>query len=316
MSFDFPEWSADKIFDKTGISERHITADGGCASDIGVLAAQKLFASFICHREVVDYLILCTQTPDYFLPTTACLVQERLGLPVNVGALDISLGCSGYIYGLSLAKGLIATEQARCVRFITADAYSKIHPRDRSIRTLFGNAAAATLLCASSSRAGDRSAARIGPFVFGTDGKGAENLIVPAGGMSRPCTDREYQVESDENGNQRRPANLFMNVAEIFNFTLRIVPKLVNSIINKSSRQIHVIDLFFSYQHTKHLFYYLRMKTGIPSEKFSIPMDHCGNTVSSSIPIALKGARDAGIFQPGFRVVVVGFGVDYSWGPR
>ena len=182
LSAEFPEWSVEKIDEKTGIRERHIAAPDECASDLAVAAARKLFASSACQPDAVDYLLFCTQSPDYFLPTTACLIQDRLGLPKTAGALDFNLGCSGFIYGLGLAQGLIASGQASNVLLLTAETYSKfLNPRDRSVRTIFGDAAAATLLTAE-----DSPNALIGPFVYGTDGSGGPNLIVPTGGTRRP----------------------------------------------------------------------------------------------------------------------------------
>ena len=183
LSAEFPEWSVEKIDGKTGIHERHIAAPGECASDLAVAAAGKLFASGACAPADIDYVLFCTQSPDYFLPTTACGIQDRLGIPTASGALDFNLGCSGFIYGLGLAEGLIATGQARRVLLLTAETYSKfIHPRDRSVRTIFGDAAAATLLSAV-----DTEQPLLGPFLYGTDGKGSPNLIVPSGGMRRPA---------------------------------------------------------------------------------------------------------------------------------
>ncbi len=161
--------------------KRHLAAPDQCASDLAVAAAQKLFDRGVCAPNEIDFILLCTQSPDYFLPTTACILQDRLGLPTTAGALDFNLGCSGFIYGLSLAKGLIETEQATRVLLLTAETYSKfIHPQDRSVRTLFGDAAAATLVQGRvDAPAGGLP--WIGPFVFGTDGKGMGNLIVPLG---------------------------------------------------------------------------------------------------------------------------------------
>src|ERR1035438_5516142 len=198
LSQEFPEWSVAKIDEKTGIRQRHIAAPTECASDLAVRAAEKLFQSGACDPGDIDYLLLCTQSPDYFLPTTACLVQDRLGIPTSAGALDFNLGCSGYIYGLGLAQGLIASRQASMVLLITAETYSKfIHVGDRSVRTIFGDAGAATLLVAR-----EAEASLIGPFVYGTDGSGGPNLIVPTGGMRLPRTADSGVPFEDANGNR------------------------------------------------------------------------------------------------------------------
>src|SRR5438132_4782678 len=186
LAKEFGDWHASQILGKTGVAVRSIAAADECASDLGVAAAKHLLESGVCSPEEIDFLLLCTQSPDYFLPTTACLLQDRLGLPTTAGALDFNLGCSGYVYGLSLAKGLIETGQAANVLLLTADTYSKfLHPGDRSVRSLFGDAAAATLVQARRDPPpGDLP--WIGPFVFGTDGSGRDNLIVAAGGLRRP----------------------------------------------------------------------------------------------------------------------------------
>src|SRR5205814_5406449 len=138
---EFPDWPVKKIEAKTGIHERHIAGAEQTSADLGFLAARKLFDSGACKPEGIDYLLFCTQSPDYFLPSTACLLQDRLGIPTTAGALDFNLGCSGYIYGLGLAQGLISSGQASNVLLITAETYSKfIHPRDKSVRTIFGDA--------------------------------------------------------------------------------------------------------------------------------------------------------------------------------
>ncbi len=310
LAAEFPEWSVQKIDDKTGIRERHIAAPTECSSDLAVAAAQKLFASGACAPQDVDYVLLCTQSPDYFLPTTACLIQHRLGIPTSAGALDFNLGCSGYIYGLGMAQGLIATGQARRVLLLTAETYSKfIHPKDKSVRTIFGDAAAATLLSAV-----DGDVPFVGPFVYGTDGSGAENLIVPTGGMRQARSEVSAQTVEDGSGNIRSADNLFMNGAEIFNFTLSAVPSSVNELLQKAGIGADAVDLFVFHQANRYMLEHLRKRMKIPTERFALTMSHCGNTVSSTIPIALKHSARDGMLQPGALVMLVGFGVGYSWG--
>jgi len=308
LSAEFPEWAPEKIDEKTGIHERHLAAPGECSSDLAVAAAQKLFASGACKPESIDYVLLCTQSPDYFLPTTACLVQDRLGIPTTAGALDFNLGCSGYIYGLGLAEGLISSRQASNVLLLTAETYSKfLHPRDRSVRTIFGDAAAATWLTADDSPS-------IGPFVYGTDGSGGPNLIVPAGGSRRPRTAESAIAVEDESGNVRSADNLYMNGAEIFNFTLDAVPKSVEALLKKALLSLSDIDLFVFHQANKYMLEHLRKRLKIAPEKFPVSMRNCGNTVSCTIPIALKQSDLEGRLAEGALVMLVGFGVGYSWG--
>ena len=310
LALQFPDWSVAKIDAKTGIACRHIAAPEECASDLAVAAAQKLFSSGACRPQDIDYVLLCTQSPDHFLPTTACLVQDRLGIPTTAGALDFNLGCSGYVYGLGLSEGLISSGQASAVLLLTAETYSKfIHPRDRSVRTIFGDAAAATLLTAA-----DVRDPLLGPFVYGSDGRGGPNLIVPAGGSRRPRTQCSAIESEDEGGNVRSADNLFMNGPEIFNFTLSAVPESVDRLLAKSGISLGDVDLFVFHQCNQQLLDHLRKRLKIPAEKFYVFMKDCANTVSSTIPIALKSARNEGRLPEGSLAMLVGFGVGYSWG--
>jgi 3-oxoacyl-[acyl-carrier-protein] synthase-3 len=308
LAKDMEGWSAEKIAEKTGINSRHIVAEGECASDLAVKAAEKLLASPACPRESIDFVLLCTQSPDYFLPTTACLLQHRLKLRDTCGALDFNLGCSGFVYGLGLAKGLIETGQAQKILLITAETYSRfIHPRDKSVRTIFGDAAAATVVSAM-----EGNDEPLGPFIFGTDGSGAENLIVPTGGLRRAAVADAAETE-DESGNLRTVNNLFMNGPEILNFTLKRVPPVVNALLARAQLCKDQVDLWVFHQANRYMLDSLRKKMAIPEDRFVISMAHCGNTVSSTIPIALRELQAQGRLRAGMRLALVGFGVGYSW---
>jgi 3-oxoacyl-[acyl-carrier-protein] synthase-3 len=310
LAAEFPDWAVGKIEGKTGIVERHIVSANECASDLAEAAARKLFAGGACQPGEIDYLLLCTQSPDYFLPTTACILQDRLGIPTHAGALDFNLGCSGFVYGLGLAQGLIQSGQASKVLLITAETYSKfIHPRDKSVRTLFGDAAAATLICATESAKDLKSS-----YVFGTDGSGAGNLMVPAGGMRHPSSPETAEVVCDENGNWRSADNLVMDGGAIFNFTLQAIPECVCRLLERTGKQLQEIDLFVFHQANRYMLEHLRKKLKIPPEKFYLWLASCGNTVSSTIPIALKHAVEDGRLKAGQLLMMVGFGVGYSWG--
>lgn len=299
LAAEFPEWSVEKIAEKTGIHERHVAAAGQCSSDLAEQAARRLFAEGHIKAAEVDFLLFCTQTPDFALPTSACLLQHRLGLGRAVGALDFNLGCSGYVYGLSLAKGLIETGQARRVLLLTGDTYSKLlDPADKSVRTIFGDAGTATVI---ESREG-AAAEPIGPFAFGTDGAGGANLVCHHGGFRGAVAEAAG-----------RPA-LWMNGPEIFNFTIEVVPEITQRLLTQAGRQQADIDLFVFHQANLYMLEYLRKKLGVPAEKFFVAMAHCGNTVSSSIPIALCEAQRSQRLKPGMCVMLVGFGVGYSWG--
>lgn len=308
LAHDFPEWSVEKIERKTGITRRHIAADDECASDLAVAAAEKLFSRASVQREDIDYVLFCTQAPDHFLPATACMIQERLGLPTTCGAVDVNQGCSGWVYSLGLAKGLIESGQAGSVLLLTGETYSKfLHEGDKSVRTLFGDAASATLV---QGHEGDSEC--LGPFVYGTDGRGAGNLIVPRGGMRSPAL-AEPPVSQDEHGNRRTENHLYMNGTEIFTFTLEAVPRAVASLLESASVRANEVDLFVFHQANRFMLEHLRRRMKIDPERFVLGFEDCGNTVSATIPIALKKAECRGQLQAGQRIMVVGFGVGYSW---
>lgn len=304
LARDYPEWSVARIAEKTGIHQRHISRKDQCASDLAFEAAQKLFSSGVCQPSEIDYLLLCTQSPDYFLPTTACVLQDRLKIPKTAGALDFNLGCSGYIYGLGLAEGIISTEQAARILLLTAETYSKfLDPSDRSSVTVFGDAAAATLI----GRMNDSTATKTGMYVYGTDGGGAKHLIVREGGLRQRCGN---SIEKGAGNTE----SLYMDGPEIFRFTLNVLPGCVQKILNKAGKTMKDVDLFVFHQANKYMLDHIRFKLAIPEEKFYLSLADCGNTVSSTIPIALESALRAGRLKNGDTVMLVGFGVGLSWG--
>lgn len=302
---NFPEWSIEKIAAKTGIHKRYIADKNQTSVDMAVEAAKNLFEEHNIDKNEIDFVILCTQSPDYFLPTSACIIQEKLGLPTTVGAFDFNLGCSGFVYGLGIAKGLIASNQAKNILLITSETYSKfIHPKDKSNKTIFGDAAAATLISTT-------GYAEIGNLEYGTDGKGAENLIVKNGGLRNYKKSSEVIV--DEYENYLSDDNLYMNGQEIFLFTLSAVPKLVENTLSKNNLEKENIDLFILHQANKFMLDSLKKKMKIKEENFYIFIQNCGNTVSSTIPIALYNAQKEHKLIKGNTILLAGFGVGYSW---
>ena len=301
---EFPEWTVDKVAGKVGVNERHVAAENETASDMAIQAAEKLFAEHAIDRSTIDFILLCTQSPDYYLPTSACLIQTRLGLSTSCGALDFNLGCSGFVYGLSIAKGLIAGEIAKNVLLLTSETYSKhLHPKDKGNRTIFGDASAATLISTD-------GFASIEHFCLGTDGRGAENLIVKKGGMRQPNSNDDLIF--DESGNPTSSDYLFMNGSEIFNFTSEAVPVLVDQLLKKNKMAKEDIQLFVFHQANKYMMNYLRKLIEIESEKFYFCLENVGNTVSSTIPIALYEAQKEDKIKG--NILLAGFGVGYSWG--
>lgn len=296
-----PSWNMPEIAQKTGILARHIAAEGELSSDLGVAAAEKLFREFEIDRGSIDFLLFCTQTPDYPLPTTACLMQSRLGLRQTTGALDFNLGCSGFVYGLALADGLIRSGAAKRVLLITAETYSKyIDANDRSLRTIFGDAAAATLIEASTEPT-------LSAFQFGTDGTGADTLLVTEGGL-RPEADAIKPRHR-----HRWKSALYMDGPSLISFAVGAIPQLVQNILAAGSLAREEIDLFILHQATHKMLEQLREAMQIDHERMPIRMEHCGNTVSSTIPILINDLRRSGELHPGMRNMLIGFGVGWSW---
>lgn len=302
---DFPEWTVEKIANKVGVKQRHVADIHETATDLAVKAAEVLFeGNQQITKESVDFVLFCTQSPDYLLPTSACLIQERLGLRTNIGALDFNLGCSGYVYGLSVAKGLIAGGIASNVLLLTGETYNKhLHPRDKGNRTIFGDAASATIISTE-------GFAQIGEFALGTDGRGAENLIIRTGGARIP--EKKGDLDFDDNGNPHSSDYLFMNGSEIFQFTQKKVPVVVKQALEKNHMSLDDINLVIFHQCNSFMLNFLRKKIKIAEEKFFVNMENIGNTVSNSIPIALYDAQKQGLLHG--PVLVCGFGVGYSWG--
>jgi 3-oxoacyl-[acyl-carrier-protein] synthase-3 len=297
----FPKWDMERIYEKTGIRQRYVAEPEECASDLAVAAAEKLLHAHEIDRTSIDYLLLCTQTPDYPLPTTACLLQHRLKLPNTTGALDFNLGCSGFVYGLSMAQGLIASGQARRVLLITAETYSKyIDDEDRSLRTIFSDAAAATLIEASSTPS-------LGPFTFGTDGAEADTLMVNQGGA------RQFQHALKPRKRHRWASQLFMDGPSLVTATLERVPPMMDALLAKAGLAQADIDYFLMHQATLLMLDRLRAQLQVGEDRLPTVIEQFGNTVSSTIPIVIHDLRRRGLLRPGTRSMLVGFGVGFSW---
>ena len=304
---EFPEWDVEKVYSKVGVKERHLAAESETAGDLAERAALKLFEEYQVSPSDIDFILLCTQSPDYRLPSTACILQDRLGIPTSAGAFDYDLGCSGCIYGMAVAKGLIAAGLASNVLLLTAETYTKyLHPDDKSNRTIFGDGAAACLISK------EKGLAEIGDFVFGTDGSGADNLIVKTQGARFP--ERTGLSTEDDDGHVNREDFLYMNGSAIFNFTLEQVPPMMKQLLEKSGLGKDDIDYYVFHQANKYMLSTLRKICGISKDKFHIDLEHTGNTVSSTILISLKDSLEQGLICPGMKVIACGFGVGLSYG--
>ena len=303
---EFPEWSVDKVAQKVGVNSRHIADSQETAGDMAEKAARRLFDENGLSPKDIDFLLLCTQSSDYFLPSTACILQDRLGIPTSAGAFDYNLGCSGCIYGMAIAKGLIASGIAKNVLLLTAETYNKyLHPQDKSNRSIFGDGAAACLISTE-------GFAEIGDFVLGTDGSGANHLIVKTGAARQKTATGNY-IE-DEEGHIWYDDYLYMNGGAIFNFTLDAVPSLVSQILEKNGLSKEDIDYFIFHQANKFMLSTIRKVCALPKDRFYINLLKSGNTVSSTVMIGIKDCIDNGKLKSGAKVMITGFGVGLSWG--
>jgi 3-oxoacyl-[acyl-carrier-protein] synthase-3 len=306
----FPGLKIDDLTRLTGVTERHIAADGETAADLAVKAAEKLFTEANTDRGSIDFILFNTQWSDYITPASACIIQERLKLPAGCGALDLSQGCTGYLYGLSVARGLIETGSAKKVLLLTSDTITRsIHPKDKSNQAIFGDGAAATLIAACP----DDSARFIGNFIFGTDGGNFQQIIIRHGGARYPLPQFQSDDYTDDYGNVRNDACFFMNGAAIFSFSVKILPEILSRTLMANHLQKEDIDFYIFHQANQIILETLIKKNKIPQEKTGIYLEKCGNTVSSTIPIALFHAIKEGKVKKGDLVLLAGFGVGLSW---
>ncbi|MCC6691126.1 MAG: ketoacyl-ACP synthase III [Bacteroidia bacterium] len=310
----FPEITEEEIYKRTGVKVRRIALNENdrskdkSGSDLAYECTLKFFQEHKVNPETIDFLLFCTVGLDYKIPATASILQHRLGLPKQIGAIDIPMGCTGFVNGLSLSKGLVETGQATNVLLLTAEVPSYvIHPNDLELKMLFGDAAAATLI-----QGKKNSKAQIGSFVFGSDGSGANHMRVKASGVREPIS--ETWLNEYKSALGMKYGLMEMNGKEIFIFALKVVPAMIDRLLKKEGLVKDEIDLFILHQANGFLLETLRKKMGIPEHKFFVYIEAVGNTVSASIPIALTEAMRMGRVKKGNKILLAGFGVGFAWG--
>lgn len=298
-----------KVLSGAGIRNRRVAPRGICGSDLAYNAATRLLEKYAVDSQSIDLLIFCTQSPDYWMPTTACILHDRLKLSHKCASFDINLGCSQYIYGLSVAHSMITAGLARHALLLTGDTLSQsVHPKDRAVVPLMGDAGSATLLGEAHEGTGFLG------FELGTDGSGSKYLMIPAGGARLACTPETAVETIDSEGNIRSQQNLYMNGVAIFHFAISTVPKTIQSLLTKLSLNMADIDLFLFHQANKYMIEYLLKKLKIPAEKTHFYLEDVGNTSGSTIPLLLADAWRLGKVKAGQNVLAIGFGVGLSWG--
>ncbi len=303
-----PSWDMSKTVERSGVKSRPIAAQGTTALDLAYEAATQLLSKLKYDTHEIDALIFCTQTPDYVLPPNSSLLHGRLNLDCHVMAFDISHACSGFIYGLGIARSLVASGTAKKVLLITADTYSKlVHPADRSIRPLFGDGAAATIVSS------ENLVMKIKDMSFGTAGKKADRFIVESGG-ARNNASIDENIVPDRSGRIHSSNHISMDGLGLLSYFNNVVPESVLEILKKNHQTISDISLFVFHQASRLALEGIARSLKIPDEKMIIDMEETGNLVSSSIPVLLARLLKGDTFTRREPVVLCGFGVGLSWG--
>jgi len=293
----------DKVHDvvkMTGVRTRHWVEDGVTTSDLCAAAAGRLLDRTGWEPGSVDGLIFVSQTPDYRLPATACVLQDRLGLRAGILAFDVSLGCSGYPYALWMAMMMIQTGAARRILLAVGDTSSIMNDGDdRGTALLFGDAGTVTAVEATTPGADPAH------FILGTDGAGADNLIVAEGAFRK--RDATGKLEG------RQLDKLFMDGGEVFNFTLKAVPGLVRDTVAAAGNGVDDYDVFLLHQANAFMIRHLAKKAKLPPEKVPINIDRYGNTSSATLPLLMTTDVADALTSGDRQVAMFGFGVGYSW---
>ncbi len=301
----FKEFSAEDIYKKVGVKKRFHTSEDVIGSDLAFLAANQFFKETAFPKEKVEFILFCTEGLDYIAPMTVCLLQNRLGLNNNIGALDLPSGCAGFTNALGMAKAIVESGQSSNVLLLFGDTPGLVsHPQDFALRSLFSDAGAAVYIEKSTTN-------HIGKFVYGVDGSGAKHLFVDKSCLRNPVDEKWLELNKSVGGMPR--GQMKMNGLEVFSFSLKEVPKLVNEILEKNELEMENIDLFVFHQASKIILKSIQRKLQIPTEKMAYYIENYGNTVSISIPLCLKEAQKEGRIKKGDKVLIAGFGIGFSW---
>ena len=306
---EYPDWDFERLGKRAGVFTRHIAAKDETALDFVFRACEQLESEGSLRKEEIDALIFCTQSPDYIMPPNSSILHGKLGLSSSVMAFDITLACSGYVYGLQLADSLIRSGSARRVLLATSDTYSRyIHPGDRATRCLFGDGGAVSIISAAAGKSGIRA------IRCGTAGRHYEKFIIPAGGMRQECSAETCRIMTDRSGNTRTAEHIRMDGLGVLSFFNSTVPSAVKEILAANQLQMSDIDLFVFHQASQIVLDTLCTALEIPQEKMVFDLADVGNLVSASIPVALKRAFERGQARNGQSALLCGFGVGLSWG--
>ncbi len=288
------EW----ITERTGIKQRHIASEEQATSDLSTNAAKIALDRAGVKPEELDLIIVCTLTPDMFFPSTSCIVQKNLGA-VNAGAFDLSAGCSGFVYGLSVAMQMVSTGIHKKVLVIGAETLSRItNWDDRNTCVIFADGAGAAVVGQVPEKYGFINS------VLGADGSGGEYIIMPAGGSRMPPS--HETVES-------KLQTIHMDGSEVFKFASKIVPKAAQEVLEGTGVNISDIDIVIPHQANVRIINSAAKRLGLPVEKFFVNIEKYGNTSAGSVAIALAEAWEKGLIKKDDHVMLIGFGTGLTW---
>ena len=303
-----PDWDLKKVGEKSGVLSRHIADYNETALDLAISALNKLFETENIHKEDIGGIVFCTQSPDYIMPSNAFLIHKHFSFSTKVWAFDYNLACSGYIYGLAICRGLIETGMAKNVLLITADTYSKyINPGDRSTSVLFGDGASVSVIAHTKE-------IHFIDMELASSGNEYDSFYIPAGGCRIPKDAHTKEITSDHSGNMTTLEDIKMNGFAVWKFISVTVPVQIKHLLAKNNLTIDEIDFFGFHQASKLTLDSLFKALKIPPHKAYMNLEQIGNTVSSSIPIAMKQAESEGKLKRGDLMLLSGFGVGLSWG--
>ncbi len=295
---EFTKEEVRKVVGMAGVKERRVSNDSICSSDLCEAAAEKALELLNWERESIDALIMVTQTPDYFLPSTSCVLHKKLKLADHCAAFDVGLGCSGYTYGLWLVAMMLNSQGFKRVLLLHGDTVSRFTDKsDRSVSLLFGDAGSATAIEISEPDTNDEWF-----FALHSDGEGYDDLILEGGGFrERFCEDkRKYYLK--------------MKGTNIFNFTIKRVPAVINETFEGSGFNREDIDYYILHQSNKYIINYLMSKLKIPMEKVPLTLKEFGNSGGPSIPLTITKGKLTRPDNRALNLMLLGYGVGLSWG--
>lgn len=305
----FGEDGADSFIKSTGIEKRHVASENICTSDLCYEAAVRLLKDLEWTKESVDCLIYVTQTPDYILPATSCILQEKLGLTTNCYTLDISLGCSGWVYGMSVISALLSAGNMKRGLLLVGDTISKLcSVKDKSTYPLFGDAGTVTALEYTEDKK------EIFHFLMNTDGKGADAIIIPEGGYRVPVSSTSFIEEEFAEGIVSTPLQMKLEGMNVFAFGINRAPESVNRLIVAFGLDKEKIDHYVFHQANLFMNEKIRKKLKLPEAKIPYSLRNFGNTSSATIPLTMITQLQSSLAQKELSFIGSGFGVGLSWG--